>query len=131
MEWMIRARDVILVSLAVQPAMLITGFHAVFPDSVGYIYTNIALLIAVSITAGSRLTNVLDIFVAAIVSAGAYLVLFRSLISLIISPYLYQGYEAYSLLSSLLAPGFFYFFVYFFLEVLCLFIGSKMRERWE
>ncbi len=126
-----RAGMIIVISLALQPAMLILGFYAVFPDYFKYPYPYIALLVAISIIAGSRITKGIDVFTSAIVSAGAYIILFRLLLTWFVVPYLYDGYEAYSLLSSIFLPGFFYFFVYLFVEVLSLFLGSRIGAYWN
>ena len=121
-----RAGLVIVISLAPQPAMLILGFYAVFPDYFKSPYPFIALLVAISIIAGSSITKGIDIFTSALVSAGTYMILFRLFLAWFIGPYLYDGFEAYSLLTSIFLPGFFYFFVYLFVEVLCLFLGSRI-----
>lgn len=119
-----RAGVIVSIVLALQPAMLLLGLYAIFPDFFWSIYAYIALLIAVSVAAGTRIEKGIDVISTAIVSAGLYIVLIRLLVATCLSPYLYQGFEAYSLLSVMFLPGFFYFFLYLFLEIAFLFLGS-------
>ncbi|MGC8645231.1 MAG: hypothetical protein ACP5UO_03050 [Thermoplasmata archaeon] len=121
-----RAGIIIAVSLVLQPAMLILGFNAVFPDFFHSPYPYVVLLLAISILAGTKINRGLDIFATAILASGLYVLLFRLFLSSFIVPYLYNGYEAYSLASSIFLPGFFYFFAFLFVEVLSLFIGSRI-----
>lgn len=122
-----RAGTVVLISLALQPAMLILGFYQLFPDFFKYPYLYVVLLVAVSVAGGSMITKGTDIFATAILSAAVYMLMFRWLVASLISPNLYLGYEAYSFLSAMFLPGFFFFFVYLFVEVFSLYIGSRIR----
>jgi hypothetical protein len=124
-----RAGTIIAVSLLLQPSMLILGFYAIFPDYFRSPYPYIVMLLVISILAGTKIDNGLDIFSTAIVGSALYVILFRLLLSLFIVPYLYNGYEAYSIASSIFLPGFFYFFVFLFVVVLCLFIGSRIAAH--
>jgi len=106
MGWLKRAGIIVAVAVALQPAMIILGLYTLFPDYFGSQLIYFALLLGVSIAGGSIVTKGIDVITTAIISAAAYIIIFRVLVYWLFAPLLVPGLRGVQSANFSSAPGF-------------------------